>query len=423
MSKTQKWVSFFIIAMTGGIVFQVAYIRFVFLEATFQALQLSAQDYGNIISVYGIVAMFSYFPGGWLADKFSPKKLVAIAMIGTALCNFYIASVPGYYGTLIAHIVMALMGMVLYWSAMVKSIGMLGDSNEQGRMFGYLEGVRGVISTIVGFAGTAIVGAMAAPTIGVLWLIRIYGILAIVLGILTWFVVKEDPTRYGTDPGHSVTLRQLANAVKNPYTWLVGGTIMAIYCSYTSLTYFSPLLRHQYGLSAGLIGVIGVIRSYVFQFVAGPVSGIVTDKVAHSTPRFLRWMLTATAITTAIFLLMPRQPSLVWIALTLMFILTFFIFACRGVYWATIGEVGIKENERGGVIGIASGIAYLPDAVLPSLAAWWTGDPTASPPVPEHGGGYTTLFIFLITMCLLGIVLTTVTMRKARRDAKELVHA
>lgn len=414
MSKAQKWLSFLILASTGGIVFQVGYIRYVFLEATYQALELSAQDYGNIISIYGFVAMIAYFFGGWFSDRFSPKKLVAIAMIGTALCNFYIASVPGYAGLLIAHVAMAIFGMALYWSALVKSIGMLGGADEQGRLFGYLEGVRGIISTIVGFAGTAIVAAAVEPTFGVLWLIRIYGIIAIVLGVLVWFVVKERQEDLEASERQTVTLRQLLNAAKNPYTWLIGGTIMAIYCSYTSLAYFTPLLQHQFGMGIALVGVIGVVRTYVFQFVAGPVSGIVADKVAKSTPRFLRWMFIASFAITVVFLLLPRSNSLVWVALALMFLLTFAVFACRGVYWATVGEVDMPTNERGGVIGLASGIAYLPDAFLPALAAWWIGDPAATPPIPEQGGGYTTLFVFLAAMCVVGFILTTVTIRRVR---------
>ncbi len=414
MSTTQKWVSFLILAMTGGIVFQVGYIRYVFLEPTYQALGLSAQDYGNIVSVYGFVAMISYFFGGWFADKFSPKKLIAIAMFGTSLCSFWIAMAPGYLGTLIAHVIMALMGMALYWSALVKAIGMLGGAGEQGRLFGYLEGVRGVVSTIVGFAGTAIVASMAVPTVGVLWLIRIYAIIGIVLGLLVWFVVKESPEQVAASQSQTVTLMQLVKAARNPYTWLIGGTILAIYCSYTSLTYFSPLLQHQFGVGVAVIGVIGVVRSYVFQFLAGPASGVIVDKVAKSTPRFLRWMFIGSAVVIAGYFVLPRDAAMVWIALALMFILTFFVFASRGVYWATVGEVGTDPNERGGMIGLASGLAYLPDAFLPALAAWWIGDPVASPPVPEQGGGYTSLFLFLLAMCVVGFILTTVTMRKMR---------
>ncbi len=409
MSKVQKWLSFFVLSATGGIVYQVGYIRFVFLEDTYRALKLSAQDYGNIVSVYGVVGMISYFFGGWFADKFSPKKLIAISMIGTGIVDLLIAMAPGYAAILALHVMMAILGMALYWSALVKAIGMLGPVEEQGRLFGYLEGVRGVISTIVGLAGAAIVAAMTVSWVGVLWLIRIYGILAILLGVIVWLVVHENREDLAKAERSTVTLKQLVAAAKNPYTWLIGFMIMCVYCGYTCMGYFSPLLQHQFGLTAGAIGVMGVIRTYVFQFVAGPASGLVVDKAAHSTPRFMRWMFIAMIVVLAAFLVTPRSHSLVWLAVALMFLLTLAIFACRGVYWATVREVGVPENERGGVIGIASGLAYLPDAFLPSLAAWWIGDPTATPAIPEHGGGYTTMFIFLIVMSVIGIGLTIAT--------------
>lgn len=411
MSKVQKWLSFFVLSATGGIIFQVGYIRYVFLEDTYRALRLSAQDYGNIVSVYGTVAMISYFFGGWFADKFSPKKLISIAMIGTGVVDLLIATAPGYVAVLALHVVMAILGMALYWSALVKAIGMLGPVEEQGRLFGFLEGVRGVISTIVGLVGAAIVASMTVSWVGVLWLIRIYGVVAILLGILVWVVVHESREDLAKAERSAVTLKQLARAAKNPYTWLIGFMIMAVYSGYTCLGYFSPLLQHQFGLAAGAIGVLGVIRTYVFQFLAGPASGIVVDKVARSTPRFLRWMFTAMIAVLVLFLVIPRSQAMMWLAVTLMFLLTLAIFACRGVYWATVREVGIPEEERGGVIGIASGLAYLPDAFLPSLAAWWIGDPSASPAIPEHGGGYTTMFVFLIVMAVIGIGLTIVISR------------
>ncbi|MDO5672971.1 MAG: MFS transporter [Actinomycetaceae bacterium] len=411
MSTAQKWLSFLILAMTGGIVFQVGYIRYVFWEPTFTALNLSAQDYGNIISVYGAVAMVCYFIGGWFSDRFSPKALIAVAMIGTGLIDWWIALAPGYFATLIAHIIMAFLGMGLYWSALVKSIGLLGTDKEQGRMFGYLEGVRGVVSTIVGFIGAAVVAAAVEAAMGVLWLIKLYGVLAVILGVLVYFVVKEDKEALAGAERSTVTLRQLLNAMKNPYTWLIGGTIMCIYCAYTCLGYFSPLLQHKFGMGAGIIAAIGVIRTYVFQFVAGPASGLIVDKVAKSTPRFLGWMFSGSIVVLGIFLVLPRNNSMVWVAVALMFLLTLAVFACRGVYWATVGEVNVTPVERGGMIGLASGMAYLPDAFLPSLAAWWIGDPSATPAIPEHGGGYTTMFFFLIAMCVIGIVLTQVTRR------------
>lgn len=113
---------------------------------------------------------------------------------------------------------------------------------------------------------------------------------------------------------------------------------------------------------------------------------------------------------------MPRSTALGAVAVALMFLLCLFVFASRGVYFATVGEVEVPANERGGVIGLVSGIAFLPDAFLPSLAAWWIGDPSASPAVPEQGGGYTTMFVFLLASALLGLLFTTLTIRTRRRE-------
>jgi hypothetical protein len=55
-------------------------------------------------------------------------------------------------------------------------------------------------------------------------------------------------------------VRQLLAAARNKYTWLLGGSIMLMYCFYTTLGYFSPLLQHNFGVTAGLIGVLGVVR-------------------------------------------------------------------------------------------------------------------------------------------------------------------
>lgn len=131
MNKAQKWLSFFALSMTGGIIFQVAYIRFVYLEPTYTALNLSSQQYGNIISAFGAVAIVMYFFGGWFSDKFSPKLLIVISLAGMGIADLYLATVPGFWGIVAAHILMAVVGMGLYWSALVKSISMLGDSDEQ----------------------------------------------------------------------------------------------------------------------------------------------------------------------------------------------------------------------------------------------------------------------------------------------------
>ncbi|MFD2493959.1 MFS transporter [Amycolatopsis jiangsuensis] len=416
MSGTRARLSYLLLCISCGIVFQVAYIRFVFLEPTCHALGLTAQEYGGIMSVFGAVAAVMYFAGGWFADRFSPRVLVVSGLALTGIADLALTVSPGYLTVLLAHIVMAFAGMALYWPALVKAIGSFGSAGTQGRLFGFLEAIRGVTSTLIGGLGALLIGTLLAPSAGVLTLIAIYGVLALVIAAALWFTLRGQTGHTPGSERSALSLRQLVAAARNKYTWLLGGSIMLMYCFYTTLGYFSPLLQHDFGLTAGLIGVLGVVRSYVFQFVAGPIGGFGVDKVTHSTPRFLRLAFAGATVCVAVLLFLPGTPALSWAALTLMFVLSLMVFASRGVYWASITEARIPAEQRGGVIGLASGLAYLPDAFLPGLVAWWIGDPGAG--TAAHGG-YGMLFGFLTAAGVLGLLLTTVTLRVQRREPTE----
>ena len=57
---------------------------------------LSNFELGSLFTVYGIVAIFSYIFGGVIADNFSPRKLISIALFSTALGGVLLATFPSY---------------------------------------------------------------------------------------------------------------------------------------------------------------------------------------------------------------------------------------------------------------------------------------------------------------------------------------
>jgi predicted MFS family arabinose efflux permease len=416
MTSTRRLASFVVLSMTGGVVFQVAYLRFVFLADTAHALHLSIQQYGDITSVFGAVAVLMYFVGGWFADRFSPKLLIVTALAGMGFFDLWLSTAPSVPGIVVAHVLMAVLGMGLYWSSLVKLISMLGTADQQGRLFGFLEGIRGVTSSVVGFVGAAIVAAAIGDQYGVLMVMRIYGVLCLGFAALVLLVVRTDRTALAAAAKQTVTLRQLAAAMRNRYTWLIGGTVMMMYSFYALLGYLTPLLQDGFAVPVAFLGAIGVIRTYVFQFVGGPTGGLLADRVTRSSAAFLRLAFVVAAACALGFLVLPHEPALVWIAVLLMVVLCFAVFTSRGVFWAQVGEVEVPLAQRGGVIGLASGIAYLPDAFLPALGAWWVGDPTNH--IPQQGGGYTAMFAVLLAAALGGVLLTTVTLRTRRRELR-----
>ncbi len=63
------------IISTGTVaMYGLPYMKSVFYEPMRTALDLNHTQLGNLLSIYGFVALLGYFPGGWLADKFSAFK-------------------------------------------------------------------------------------------------------------------------------------------------------------------------------------------------------------------------------------------------------------------------------------------------------------------------------------------------------------
>ncbi|MFK8111832.1 MAG: MFS transporter [Rubripirellula sp.] len=66
----------------------------VFRPTRLDVFQLTNLELGIVFSVYGIVAMLAYFPGGPIADRFSARKLMAFALLATSLGGLLMARIP-----------------------------------------------------------------------------------------------------------------------------------------------------------------------------------------------------------------------------------------------------------------------------------------------------------------------------------------
>jgi MFS family permease len=57
----------------------------VFRPTLLDVFQLTNLELGIAFSVYGVVAMLAYFPGGPLADRFPARKLMVFALLATSI--------------------------------------------------------------------------------------------------------------------------------------------------------------------------------------------------------------------------------------------------------------------------------------------------------------------------------------------------
>ena len=99
---------------------------------------------GVLISVFGGASLLTYFPGGWIADRYSPRKLITGSLLATGGAGLYFASFPSYGISIVIHGFWGVCISMVYWGAMIKATRGWAPAEEQGRAFGILESGRGV---------------------------------------------------------------------------------------------------------------------------------------------------------------------------------------------------------------------------------------------------------------------------------------
>jgi MFS family permease len=83
--------------VAGEAIFTLPFHVSRFFGVTFlKVFDFSERDLGYLMAAYGFAAMVAYGLGGPLADRFSPRKLIALSLVATGLGGLYMARIPGF---------------------------------------------------------------------------------------------------------------------------------------------------------------------------------------------------------------------------------------------------------------------------------------------------------------------------------------
>ena len=128
-----------VLSISGGLIFMAPFLREVYYIPMQEAMELSNTQMGMLMGVFGAVGLLTYFPGGWLADRVSSRKLITLGMITTGASGLYFATFPGYTASLLLHAFWGISITMVFWGAMIKATRGWAPADEQGRAFGILE--------------------------------------------------------------------------------------------------------------------------------------------------------------------------------------------------------------------------------------------------------------------------------------------
>lgn len=355
--KLKKIILIFLIGFGTTAMYSLPYMKSIFYAPMKTSFNLTHEQLGNLLSIYGTVAVISYLPGGWLADRYSAKYLICFSLISSGLLGLFMSTLPKYDILCKIFFLFGLTTILTYHAAVIKVIRTLGNSNEQGRLFGLYEGAGGIAGVLISFIGLYILSKANYDKNNFKLVIMLYSIIAIVIGIILSLVIKENKT----EKGQKIKVSDLILVLKMPKIWLISIIIFSAYTIFSSLTYFNPYMEDVLSIPMTIISFIAICRTYVIKFIASPLAGSIADKVGSVTKCLLSGFLIL-SIVQCIFLFTPNSSKFIYIILVNMLIFTIVIFAFRGVYFATVDEANIPMNLTGIAVGFISILGFSPDA-------------------------------------------------------------
>lgn len=365
---------------------------------------LTHEQLGLLIGMFGLGGVVFYFPGGWLADRFSPRKLIALSYIGSAVLSAIMLTMPSFPIMCVLYFCYAIFNIFTLWAAETKIVHVMGTEDEQGRLFGYREALAGLGGVLVGFTVLFIGSQLTSDEATLNVLIIFYMVLGGVCGLLLWILLDDSSQNAESD---RPALKDMFRVVKNVRVWMIAFIVFVCYTMFSAVSYLSPYLVDAYGMSDDMGAVFGIIRQYGVRIFMCSLLGIIADKNG-SVNRVIKWCLVLIFVHTLVYSVLPISGGTKIIAIILMLTMTCIANGLRGLYYAQFSECHFNPKESGSIIGLVAFIAYTPDAFFYTLVGNW---------IDTYGlTGYRYMFIYCTVLAVLGVLTCIILYNKNKRE-------
>lgn len=427
VTGSKRWFIVVICALMAGVMVYVPFLRYSYYDQMVvlftEYKPVVSADYvnefiGDFGLVFGVVSMVGYVFGGIFADKFKEKWLLILGGVVMGVCSFWFGVVPGRTAIMIIHFLYGVGTSFLIWSAYLKLTRKMGDSDEQGRMFSTSEFVRGIFGTIIGFVGVGLLsratladGGMDPAAVGAQWrtLLFISGALFMVFALLVFIFVPSDVM--GAEEKGDTKKEQAEFSMKNivavlrlPGTWMISALIFFCF-SFTSAGngYLGAYTTSVLGISATQASLFAIIRNYIIAAIMTFLIGFISDKIGSKSKTLGIYLVVSSALCGALIV----TKSIVVLCIAVSFAFAIVYSGMRGIYFATLGEVGIPLKYTGIATGIISALCYLPDVYFAKLAGSW---------IDKFGNkGYDYIWMWAIGCGILGVIVALITTRYSKK--------
>jgi MFS family permease len=374
-SRSAAWRSYSqlaLIVVAAGAIYPLLYLRQNFELSILEAFNITQTQLRYCSSMLGLIFMISYVPSGWLADRFSSRKLLAYSLFATALLGIWFSTMPSYNTLLIIYGAWGLATGLTFWSAHIKLVTMLAKKDQQGRFFGILDGGRGLVEALLATVAVAMFAYVlsqqsGSTTIALTQVIYFYvGVLLVISPLVYWLLDDlEDIADVDADQTKSAFREDLMVLLRRREIWLCAICLVCGYQLFYATYSFSAYLQEYFGLGAVMVGTITLAKLWM-RPIGGIAAGFIGDWINPEKVLSITLVLASLALAMMAFL---PATSATLLMLAIVLLIGLLTYAVRGLYWATLGGCNVPKKIKGLAIGIISMIGYAPETYLPLISA------------------------------------------------------
>ena len=373
---------------------------------------LSAAALGNLSAYYFYSYVAVQIPTGLAADRWGPRRLLAVGAALTAMGTLIFALAPSlawasagrlFIGAAAGVAFVSMLKLVTHWMP--------------ARRFAFVSGV----ALVVGVVGATLAGAPLRVMVDAFGWRPVMVAAAIVTALASaaiWLVVRDDPAERGyasyfpaaahhdTAPSIAAQLREVLSYRNTWLLLLIPGGLSGIILSFAGL-WGVPFLESQYGFSTREAAVMASAMLIIWS-LSSLAYGSLSQRIGQRKPLYIGGLVVAMALWSVV-VLVPGLPRAALIALLAgvaiaagVFVLTF-AFAKESVPARLGGTVSGIAN-----MGVMLGGMFMQPLVGFALDRHWQGGMVGGVRVYDFSA-YRWGFSLITAWCVVSLVLLAFT--------------
>lgn len=379
-----------LITIAGSMIYGLPYFRFYYYDAYLEAYNLTNTQMGMFGTMFGIFGMISYLFGGVVADMISPRKLMSISLVLTGLGGLLHLMHPSYGMLLFIYILWGFTSLFAFWPSLLKALRQLAGPDEQSKATGFMDGGRGIVNAIhlaVTLAIFNYFSKKASELAGLNGVIIFYSAVVILLGILLFFLMKEETQ---LEKAQKFNFKEVISVLKLPAVWILSLVLCCTYTMNIMFYYFTPYSTSVLGVAATGAAMVTMLAQYI-RPLGCFTGGIAADRLGRSKVMYCTF--TVMAICTAILAFAGGMSVPLFVVLCV--VIYFAMYAGYSLVFSMLPEGGVPEKAAGTAIGLVCTLGYLPEVFCPVV----TGKVLDT----LGDAGYKPLFIGIMVIMIIGI--------------------